>query len=385
VLGLGLPRVFQLAQRQYRTFALRVEPSDEDDEDGAFPATISSDAPVPREGGYREILDHSPDAVNLSRQPLPLIESHDSSRLNVGIVDSLRLTGGKLRGVVRFGKSARARELAADVRARIIRGLSVGYQIDESTWDDDSTLRATRWTPLETSMVAVPADTNAGFYRSRTMADENVNSDEGLSRRQAAAQRRTAEAELEAAAAASTRAAEIANLAQRHGLSDRVAGWLTRGTTLQQVREEILAARATDPRTLTRPSTSDGIDRTETRALSVSDAPIPAEELRKYSLLRAIRSMVPGADARAEREAGFEREVSRELEQTCGRSSKGMLVPDEIFLGARHRAPRRILERALSTGTAPPAATWSHSICSPANLSRRSISSPRSSHSARGA
>lgn len=136
-----------------------------------FPATLSTETPVPRRDKYgksfNEVLAHTPDAVDLTRAPLPLIESHDRSRVNIGVVENLRVVDRKLKGDIVLGSSSRARELAADIGAGIVTGLSIGYAIDAATeTDNGDTLTATRWTPFECSIVSVPADVNSGINRS---------------------------------------------------------------------------------------------------------------------------------------------------------------------------------------------------------------------------
>lgn len=131
-----------------------------------------------------EVLSHAPGAVDLSRAPLPVLEGHDHARVNIGVVDQLRLDGGKLRGVLCLGESQRALELAKDIDARIVRGLSVGYDItDDMTRQgeaEDGTpiFVAEAWAPFETSIVGVPADPNSGFNRMRgqmpPIDDENT-------------------------------------------------------------------------------------------------------------------------------------------------------------------------------------------------------------------
>lgn len=145
-----------------------------------FPCTISSEAPVRRRsmsGEYDEVLSHDPSAVDLSRAPLPLLEGHDVSRVNVGKIEGLRFDGKRLRGTLVLGKSARAQELAADIEAGVVSGLSVGYRITEVDRDTDTQperLIATRWTPHEVSIVSVPADINAGIGRSANMKTDEV-------------------------------------------------------------------------------------------------------------------------------------------------------------------------------------------------------------------
>lgn len=150
-------------------------------EDGLkrYAATVSTETPVRRSdfGEYDEILSHGPGAVDLSRAPLPLIESHDRSKVNIGIVDNLRLDGGRLRGDVVLGKSARAQELSQDIESGIVRSLSVAYQITKMEEDNSvkpPRMTATRWAPYEVSIVSVPADPTAGIGRSAAMDGEQT-------------------------------------------------------------------------------------------------------------------------------------------------------------------------------------------------------------------
>jgi len=143
-------------------------------EGARFPATIATENPVRRQdwdlGDYDEVLVCTPEAVNLARAPLPLIESHNGHVVNIGVVENIRAADGRLAGEVVLGASQRAVELAADIEAGIVTGLSVGYSIEQHSFDHDtSVLTATRWTPYETSIVAIPADPAAGFFRSKSM------------------------------------------------------------------------------------------------------------------------------------------------------------------------------------------------------------------------
>lgn len=131
------------------------------------PVVLSTGAPVKRWDGW-EVLDLS--RVDLSRGDLPLIEVHDTNRVNVGQVRRLRVEGGVLRGDAVFGLSARADELLADVQAGIVTGVSIGYAYTDTgvpvqLRDGTPALRY-GFIPHEVSIVPVPADIGAGFHRS---------------------------------------------------------------------------------------------------------------------------------------------------------------------------------------------------------------------------
>lgn len=138
----------------------------------AVPLVLTTDAPVER-SGYIEVLDIT--QADLSRGDLPLIESHDASTVNVGVVREIRIDGNKLRGTAYLGQSARADELLADIQSGIVSGVSIGYrQLDDGepvkTRDGRNALKF-KFQPFEVSVVAVPADIDAGFYRSTHLAD----------------------------------------------------------------------------------------------------------------------------------------------------------------------------------------------------------------------
>lgn len=267
----------------------------------AVPAVLSTEFPVDR-GDYIEILEHTPQSVDLSRAPLPLIESHDSSRVNVGLVTDLTVAGGKLRGMVRFGKSARARELLADVKAGIVRNLSIGYQI--KAWREEGRkLIATSFQVLEASVVGVPADPAAGFYRSFSGAPNMTD---------------TAMTERD-------RVREILAIGRLHNCIDDAERAISEGQPLEQFRSAVLknlsAAR---------------------RPFSIVPE-LSRREQNRYSVLRAVRAL---ADPRNHmKDAGFEAEVSRTLAQVSGREARGFMVPLDLLA-------KRDLTTSIASGTA---------------------------------
>lgn len=138
-------------------------------EDGRVPISISSEVEVNR-GWYVEVLSHDPGAVVLERAALGLsfLVNHNTSDL-AGMVEGITLEERKLRGLVRFGSSDRAKEISADVTDGIRPFISVGYNIldyREEKRDGVFYVIATKWEPLEVSSVPVPADYQVGVGRS---------------------------------------------------------------------------------------------------------------------------------------------------------------------------------------------------------------------------
>jgi HK97 family phage major capsid protein len=138
--------------------------------DGRIPVVISTDAVVDVADGP-EILVHTPDAVDMSRAPIPIITTHRGGQMNVGVVEDIQIIGGQARGMARFGQRREAVEIAADVANKILRSVSVGYSRIKGHIRKDGVLVITRWMPSHAAIVAEPADVGAGFYRS---ADETA-------------------------------------------------------------------------------------------------------------------------------------------------------------------------------------------------------------------
>ena len=86
-------------------------------------ASLSSETPVKRFDG-EEVLSHKPDAVDLSRAPLPLLCSHNDGALPVGVVENMTISEGRLRGTLRL--SANQEGIWRDIQDGILRNLSIG-------------------------------------------------------------------------------------------------------------------------------------------------------------------------------------------------------------------------------------------------------------------
>lgn len=115
-----------------------------------------------------ESLEVSADAVDLSRlnAGAPLLNTHGAYDLEqvIGVVERAWIEGGKGLATVRFSERADVAPIVADVRAGILRNISVGYQVSEWREEDRGGVKrrtATRWQPMEISFVPIPADAAA--------------------------------------------------------------------------------------------------------------------------------------------------------------------------------------------------------------------------------
>jgi phage head maturation protease len=136
-----------------------------------FEAIAATETPVTRRDWgtgrlVREVLRIASDAVDMSRlNGAPILDSHrrGSTAAVVGVIEGARIERGQL--VIRGRLSARddVADVARDIGDGILRNVSVGYRIDATertagASGEPDTVTATRWTPLEVSLVAVPAD-----------------------------------------------------------------------------------------------------------------------------------------------------------------------------------------------------------------------------------
>ncbi len=147
-------------------------------------ASLSSEYPVKRYDG-EEVLKHTPEAVDLSRAPLPLLCAHNGAALPVGVVEGLTVADGKLKGTIRL--SANQDALWTDIQDGILRNLSIGYQIISKQKTKRGFI-ATKWMPYECSLVAAPADNTVGINRSITnhKGEKNMDKNDVLKAKKAA-------------------------------------------------------------------------------------------------------------------------------------------------------------------------------------------------------
>ncbi|MDO5606640.1 MAG: peptidase U35, partial [Paracoccus sp. (in: a-proteobacteria)] len=131
-----------------------------------------------RDEEFDEELVVSANAMRLERlnSGAPFLNAHASyslrSILGVVVDGSVRIEGGKARARIRLSERAEVEDIWRDIRAGIIRNVSVGYRVhrfervakaDRSDGGARALYRAVDWEPLEISAVAIGADPGAGI------------------------------------------------------------------------------------------------------------------------------------------------------------------------------------------------------------------------------
>jgi phage head maturation protease len=119
-------------------------------------------------GEFVEVLSMDPAHVNMERlRGAPVLDAHQRTgvRQVLGTVLDASVDGKEGRATLQFSSRPDVAPIWDDVRAGILRHVSVGYTVEQWKAGTDTsglrTLTATAWTPYEVSFVPVPADPGA--------------------------------------------------------------------------------------------------------------------------------------------------------------------------------------------------------------------------------
>ena len=309
------------AEIETRKLAMRMDAEMDSEDDRRMSISVSSEAPVDRSFGV-EILDHNDRSIDLSflnSGNAPLLLDHDPER-QIGVIESVNLDSSarRLRATVRFSKGQLGSEVYDDVRDGIRKNVSIGYQIERMERDEKAsggnTYRVRSWKPFEASIVSIPADDSVGTNRNAEieqtvnpipakaerketkMSDQDIQAVEANVRAEYA---KTVNDILELGAAKNKR--DLADQAIKNGLS------------VEQFRGMLAVATADQPLT-----TADEIG-------------MEVKEVRRFSLINAIRAMANPTDINAQRAAQFEFEASAEAQRKLGRETRGLMIPGDVL------------------------------------------------------
>jgi HK97 family phage prohead protease len=134
--------------------------------------SFSSETEVQRPFGI-EILSHREGAIDVERLDqgcVPLLYQHDFER-QIGQVISYRIGTSKAYGTAKMSTTPLAEQTLQDMRSGTRPSISVGYLprkmvlLRSGDGDEQNTYLVTRWSVLEVSSVACPADPYTGLNR----------------------------------------------------------------------------------------------------------------------------------------------------------------------------------------------------------------------------
>ena len=285
---------------------------------------VSSEEPVDRSFG-KEILDHSERSIDMDFAKsgrMPLLLDHDP-RQQIGVVENVDLDSSarRLRATVRFGRNGLARDVFEDVVDGIRSNISVGYQVDNMAKDGADSYRVDAWSPMEISVVSIPADRTVGVGRSTDKAPDLTKTYNDQNEGLISAKVKTMSEETtvdvaairqEAAAKASKDTAEMYRLAAKHQQRELADQFAQDGRSLSEFRGELLNAISNKP-------------------IEDTDIGLAPKEVRQFSLMRAIRAHANPTDRHAQRAAAFELEASAAAGDASGEASQGIRIPSEVL------------------------------------------------------
>ncbi len=311
-----------------------------EDGDRTVLLSFSSEIPVLRDtpmGPAYEVLGHDPGEVDLSRLnsgSAPVLKDH---RRNVdsmvGTVVSARIEGRRGRAVVRLSDTPEGSSMLSRIKAGEVQSVSVGYAVHELKPAGEHkgypVLRATQWEAVEVSLVAVPADPTVGVGRS--LSGGSSASIPHIPKGSNMTTPTTETTQYQPAQAAGSvsaerrRASDISLLGRKFNMpAEDVETAIADGLSVDAFQRSILDNMGNGDAEPTR---------------SRMGLPAIAAAERSYSLSRVAQAQITGDW----NQAGFEREVSQELQGQIGRSASGTYVPTAALAG-----------RALvTTATAP--------------------------------
>lgn len=166
----------------------------DEENSNVFELSFSSEELYMRYFG-NEILDHSDGACDLSRlnEIGVVLFNHNRDKV-IGKIENAWIEENRGKAKIKFDSDDEAKTIMEKVSSGTLRGVSVGYVVDawevvkEGKMSTDGRFEgpcyiARKWTPLEISIVSIPADSTVGVGRSFEEATKN-NSDMSLYEKQ---------------------------------------------------------------------------------------------------------------------------------------------------------------------------------------------------------
>jgi HK97 family phage major capsid protein len=268
--------------------------------------SFSSEEPVERYFGA-EILGHKAGEIRLDRiksGSAPLLSDHDRT-CQIGVVESVSISGGKGRAVVRFSKRPEGDAEFQDVKDGIRSNVSVGYQVHAMQLvkedENGATYRITDWEPIEISLVSIPADASVGVGRQQgasQMPIEIVN--------EPANEHPSTLKQVK----------EILAIGQRLQLNDQAREAISKGWSLEEFRNFAM----------------DTLEKKNARPprQSFSEIGMSQRDIACFSMIRALRCVVFPNEQKFRQDASFEIECSAAAAKVSPVETRGMRIPLDI-------------------------------------------------------
>ena len=287
-----------------------------------YELSFSSEEPYERWFGT-EILSHGKDAVNLERLAsgnANLLHNHNTDQV-IGVIESAEVKDGKGFATVRFGHSQLAKEIQKDVDDGIRSNISVGYTVDKYEVEEgkkQDTYNVIRWSPLEVSVVGVPADSSVGIGR----CNENKPSDYEPFKKEIKMSKEIEKPSVQVVDKTEIRnkafneASEILAAGKTFKMQEEAASAVQRGISLSDFQKEI--------QTSFDKKSNEEVVTVEARDYSKAEK----RDISGYSFAKAIR------ESGANHLTGLEAELHIEGSKNCRNSGiqpRGTIVPNIVL------------------------------------------------------
>lgn len=331
-----------------------------DEESRIVTLSFSSEYEVER-WGWVETLGHEEGECDLARinNKGPFLSDHNWNDQR-GVIQKAWIEKGRGYAEIKMSRNPLGQQLLIDMQDEIRVNVSVGYRIHAAKLireeNDLDYYRVTHWEPLEISSVSVPADPTVGVGRNAETNDNPVkitttevrkmddieiqdnNAPDETAERSVSPEttnqtkREFAEPRKVKTAPEASDAQRIAETARQYGATDLGNNFIAKGRSYEEFNSALireLHGKRKDPEA---ESTMINLD-------------IGENELRKYSVINALRAVATGNF----KKAGLEREVSEAIAKRVGRDADGIYLSYEAMgYGLRQMQ----LARMQSAGTA---------------------------------
>lgn len=290
--------------------ALRMIPEQMNDEEREIEFSCSSEEPYNRYG-FIEILSHEPGHIRLGRlsDGAALLFNHNWDKL-LGVIKSCEVNADtrKLRVATKFSSNEEGLEALKDVKDGILTKVSIGYMVHKYTEegaDEEGTpiIRVTDWEPYEVSLVTVPADNTVGIGKSAQQNEPIQNLSTPSERTHIVMEPNIQDIKKNE----QERIMAINQLSAVYGTD--LSGFIKDDSTVERVLGHLREINKTPAVT------------------QVQEPEFTPKEKKIYSLRNVYADLSSGG----KKEAGFEREISKELERIYGTPAEGIIVPYSVF------------------------------------------------------
>lgn len=323
----------KIQKKLNRCFILKRELRENEGEENSLVRTFSfaSDEPYERWWGI-EILSMKKGDMDMSRlqNSAPLLFNHDWDK-HIGVVQKAWMENGKAYCEVKFSSNDFAQEKMRDLDDSILVNVSFGYQINKMEKQGETNgvpeYLVTDYQPYEISLVTVPADNTVGVGRSADNQDGEI--EVTISEKVAETtpiveeKKDTVKVEIKEQKTFSKgekmdelekmkNENQIRKIASEHNApADMVRKYIDEGKTALEFTQDLARQLGGEVQML------------KGSALKLSD-----KEQKSYSIVRAITAATTNDWSKA----GFEREVSDELEKRNTKRSQGssFFIPTNV-------------------------------------------------------